>query len=161
MKIIMKTNGKTDSMDTAGLVPFERKTLLRCLTLPSRRAVSGHFSAAKQKPLLAQLVATMQVPNHQQQELSSAYLTNKQFGSVFIFHRLGPGDEGPQNPKALRICQVSPATSSRLPNPPTCECWRALVPCKWLSCPSRRHPAVKVGHDKNDKNGHASKIGYA
>lgn len=43
----------------------------------------------------------MQVPNHQQQELSSAYLTNKQFGLVFIFHRLGPGDEGPQNPKAL------------------------------------------------------------
>lgn len=28
MKIIMKINGKTDSMDTAGLVPFERRTVL-------------------------------------------------------------------------------------------------------------------------------------
>ncbi len=61
-------------MDTAGLVPFGKIQILqRCLTLPSHRAVAGHFLAAKQKPPLAQLVATMQVPNHQQQELSSAY----------------------------------------------------------------------------------------
>lgn len=156
MKIILKSYGKTDSMDTADLVPFEGKTILRCLTLPSHRAVSGHFSAAKQKPLLAQLVATMQVPNHQQLELSSAYPTNSLVYCLSSTH-WDQVTRDPQNPKALRICQVSPATSSRLPNRPTCECWRALAPCKWLSCPSRRHPEVKVGRDKNDINGRASK----